>query len=153
MMMDGSDDAVDHRRPWHIYRKQWPSKCNGSCLNAGYIHPELWWYNTTHQCEFCYEKLRIMGLGHLVLGQSGVATNDWGKCPNCVCVGGGINLVNVWLLKITVWSMKVIPCVMLLLSPLRWSLTPAMLVFELNNWGKDFRLYHMPITGATQFFS
>jgi len=45
MVVDGSDDAVDHRRPCHIYKERSSSECNGSCLNAGDIHPELW-YNT-----------------------------------------------------------------------------------------------------------
>jgi len=45
-MMDGGDDAVDHRRSCHIYRKMLSSECNGSGLNVGDIHPELWWYNT-----------------------------------------------------------------------------------------------------------
>jgi len=46
MMNDGSDDAIDNRRPCHIYRVMSPSKCEGSCPNARDIHPELVWYNT-----------------------------------------------------------------------------------------------------------
>jgi len=32
--MDGSDDAVDCRRPCHIYRERQSSECTGACPNA-----------------------------------------------------------------------------------------------------------------------
>jgi len=101
-------------------------------------------YNTPVQV--CYWKVQDYGLGHLVLGQSGVAKYDWGKCPNCVCVceeggGGEFNMVNVWLLKnycVELESHSM--CDVAATSPQMKSY-PAMLVFELNNWGKAFRLY------------
>jgi len=35
-MMDGSDDAVDCRRPCHIYRERQSSECTGLVQMQGY---------------------------------------------------------------------------------------------------------------------
>jgi len=43
---NGSDDAIDYRRYFHIYRKRSPSECDVSCPNVRDIHPG--WSGTIH---------------------------------------------------------------------------------------------------------